>query len=141
MKSGFHLYENRMNENWIEEKKKLTLRLGCGKTPYPGRVLKVQCTRFKCTTIKQGCAFNAQVQSNYSSCTDRSSENICSSIGGAQEALGKRKRKDETQFCEFHPPTPLMLMYFFWVSFLKISPHYDQTQGSGAGFFNFQEKY
>jgi len=41
-------------------KKKLALRLGCGKTPYPGRVLKVQCTRFKCTTIKQGCAFNAK---------------------------------------------------------------------------------
>jgi hypothetical protein len=40
-----------------------------------------------------------KVRGNYSSCTSRSSENICSSSGGAH---GKRKeggaKQDETQF-------------------------------------------
>jgi len=35
----------------------------------------------------------------------------------ALEALGKRKRQDETQFCEFHPPHPFNANVLFLVSF------------------------
>jgi hypothetical protein len=62
-----------------------------------------QCTRFEC---------------NYSSCTCRSSENLCSSSEGAKErARGWRQDKlslayhKNWWFSEFHPP--LMLMYSF----------------------------
>ncbi len=40
-----------------------------------------------------------KVRGNYSSCTGRSSENICNSSGGNQEEKGKTCSKpDETQF-------------------------------------------
>jgi len=40
-----------------------------------------------------------KVRGTYSSCTGRSSENICSNSGGAQEKKGKRgSKQDETQF-------------------------------------------
>jgi hypothetical protein len=40
-------------------------------------------------------AFNARFENNYNGRPGRSSENICSSNGGAQ---GKKERQDETQF-------------------------------------------
>jgi len=87
-------------------------------------------------------AFNAQGSrwGNYSTCTCRSSENICSSSGGAQ---GKRKNGVKTgwnsvwhkKWCtsEFDS-LPWMLVHFF-AGFLKKSHSVlDQTQGSGAVF-------
>jgi len=38
---------------------------------------------------------SSRFERNYSSCTGRSSENLCSSSGGAQEK--KRERQGETQ--------------------------------------------
>jgi hypothetical protein len=56
---------------------------------------------------------------NYSSCTCRSSENICSSSGGAQEKGKDWSKPDETQFghskwciSEFEPP--LKANVLFW---------------------------
>jgi hypothetical protein len=44
-------------------------------------------------------AFNAKrFGSNYSSCTGRSSENIYSSSGGADEKGKRESKQDETQF-------------------------------------------
>ncbi len=98
--------------------------LGWGKTPVPGS--GSQSTVYKVVHLMH------KVPSNYSSCTDRRS-------GGAQEKGKDRRMK--LSFVSFTTPAPLMLMYFFfWVSFEKSHPMYDQTQGSGAGFFNFQEK-
>jgi hypothetical protein len=39
-----------------------------------------------------------KVRGNYSSCTCRSSKNICSSSGGAQEKGKRGSKHDETQF-------------------------------------------
>ncbi len=39
-----------------------------------------------------------KVRDNYSSCTCRSSENICSSNGGAQEEGKRGSKQNETQF-------------------------------------------
>jgi hypothetical protein len=39
-----------------------------------------------------------RVRGNYSSCTCSSSENICSSSGGAQEKGKRGSKQDETQF-------------------------------------------
>jgi hypothetical protein len=39
-----------------------------------------------------------KVRGNYSNCTPRSSENICSSSGGAQENGNRGSKQDETQF-------------------------------------------
>jgi len=71
----------------------------------------------------------------YSSCTCKSSENICCSSGGAQE---KRKEGVKTgwnsvwhqNWCtsEFHPPGRLM---YFFASFFKISP----GVGPNSGFW------
>jgi hypothetical protein len=55
----------------------------------------IQCTRF---------------ESNYNSCTSRSSENICNSSAGAQE----KETKDETQFTtKIGGKTSLGPSYFF----------------------------
>jgi hypothetical protein len=60
------------------------------------------------------------LERNYSSCTGRSSENLCSSSssGGASEKKKDRvklRKPSETirWFPEFHGPPPWMLMYFF----------------------------
>jgi hypothetical protein len=45
--------------------------------------LGIECTKF---------------ERNYSTCTGRSSENICNSSGGAQENSLLKKKKGETQF-------------------------------------------
>ncbi len=50
-----------------------------------------------------------KVRVNYSSCTCRSSENICSSSGGAQEKGKRGSKLDETQF-------GTKKMVHFWVS-------------------------
>ncbi len=60
---------------WYPQSKEIFI-----KSQYEMLKLSIQCTRF---------------ESNYSSCTGRSSENICSSIEGAQR---KGERGDETQF-------------------------------------------
>jgi hypothetical protein len=74
-------------------------------------------------------------ETNYSSCTVRSSENICSNSGGVQE----KGKTDETQL-----PPKLMLFWVSspvecWCTFLKLffesHPVCGQTQGSGAVFF------
>jgi hypothetical protein len=75
-----------------------------------------------------------KVRSNYSSCTCRSSENICRSSGGAREK-GKRGSK---------PPMKLNLtqkwcilkanVHFFAGLLFESHPVLDQTQGSGAVF-------
>jgi len=61
-------------------------------------------------------------ETNYSSCTVKSSENICSSSGGGQEKVKTGWNSVYHQircfFFEFHPHW--MLMYFLQV--LKISP-------------------
>jgi hypothetical protein len=70
--------------------------------------LSIECTRF---------------QTNYSSCTVRSSENICSSSGGAQEkgkTVWNSVYYQNWWFSEFHPP-PCMLMYFFAGCFFNLT--------------------
>jgi hypothetical protein len=44
------------------------------------------------------CKLMHKVRGNYSSCTVRSSENICSSSAGAQEKGKRGPKQDETQF-------------------------------------------
>jgi hypothetical protein len=64
------------------------------KSQYEMLKLSIYCTRF---------------QTNYSSCTGRSSENICRSSGGAQE----KEKTDETQFtAKIAGKTTLGVSYF-----------------------------
>ncbi len=62
---------------------------------------------------------------NHTSCTGRSSENLSSSSGGAQE-----KKKDRV-FPEFHPPLNVNVLFCRFFFNLTV---YDQTQGTGAVF-------
>ncbi len=73
-------------------------------------MLSISCTRF---------------QTKYSSFKARSSENLSSSSGGAQE-----KKKDRV-FPEFH--TPLRVNGLFTRFFFPLTV-YDQTQGTRAVF-------
>jgi hypothetical protein len=68
-----------------------------------------------------------KVRGNYSSCTCRSSENICSSSGSAQEKKERRgQNRIETQFGTksgaFLSLTPFNANVLLWRFFLKISP-------------------
>ncbi len=83
-----------------------------------------------------------KVRSNYSSCTCRNSENICSSSGGAQE---KRKEGIKTgrrnsvwhkngAFLSFTPRSSLKANVHFRRFFSESHPVLDQTQGSGPVF-------
>ncbi len=60
----------------------------------------------------------------YSSCTVRSSENICSSSRGAREK-GKTRwtlvYHQNWRFCEFHPPSNANV--FFWRFFFNLTPN------------------
>jgi len=82
---------------------------------------------------------NAKFETNYSSCTIRSSENICSSSGGAAHETRKTGWNSVYHqnwwFFEFHPP--LNANALFCRFFFESHPVYDQTQGSGAVFFFF----
>jgi hypothetical protein len=69
-----------------------------------------------------------KVRGNCSSCTCRSSENICSSSRGALEKGKTGSKPDETQFdtksgafLSLNPPHPLRLMYFFAGFFNNLS--------------------
>jgi hypothetical protein len=53
----------------------------------------------------------------------------------AVEALRKRGKQDETQFCEFQTPTPAFYANVLFLQvFFESHSMYDQTQGSGAVF-------
>jgi hypothetical protein len=74
-----------------------------------------------------------KVRINYSSCTCRSSENICKSSGGAQEKGKLGSKLDETQlgtksgaFFSLTPPPPKPNVLFS-AGFLKSHPVLDQT--------------
>ncbi len=55
------------------------------------------------------------------------------------EALRKKERQDETQFttkiAAFLSFIPGWMLKYFFAGFFESHPVYDQTQGSGAGFF------
>jgi len=77
-----------------------------------------------------------EVGGNYSSCTGRSSENICSSGRGNHEKGNRGSKQDETQlttkngaFLSFKPQSLEGCSRFFCTHFV-----WDQTQGSGAVF-------
>jgi hypothetical protein len=61
------------------------LRPGWDKIIYSGQVLRTTRTRFNAQPLNKVVHLMHKVQTNYSSCSARSSENICSSSGGTQE--------------------------------------------------------
>jgi hypothetical protein len=81
-----------------------------------------------------------KVRGNYSSCTGRSSENICNSSGGAQEKGKTCSKPDETQFGTKSGaflslnPHRLNANVLFCRFFKKSHPVLDQTQGTGTDF-------
>jgi len=70
---------------------------------------------------------------NHTSCTGRSSENLSSSTGGAQE-----KKKDRG--CSWISPPPWMLMYFF-AGFFLISPCMTKLRALVLSFPDFTDIY
>jgi hypothetical protein len=81
-----------------------------------------------------------KVRGNYSNCTCRSSEKICSSSGGAEEKGKTGSKQDETQFGTKSGAflslalRPLKANVLFCKFFFEFHPVLDQTQGSGAVF-------
>jgi hypothetical protein len=80
-----------------------------------------------------------KVRGKYSSCTCRSSENICSSNGGAQEKGKRGSKQNETQvwhkkWCISEFDLPLKANVLFCRVFFESPPVSDQTQGFGAVF-------
>ncbi len=74
-----------------------------------------------------------RVRGNYSSCICRSSENICSISGGAQEKGKTGSKHVETQFGT-KSGAFLSLMYFFAVLVL-VSPDFGTNSGFGCCVF------
>jgi hypothetical protein len=79
-----------------------------------------------------------KVRGNYNSCTCRSSENICSSSGDAQEKGKRGSNMLELRLAQktvhFSVPPPLKANVHFCRVFFESHPVLDQTQGSGAVF-------
>jgi hypothetical protein len=120
---------------------------------HPLTPFSVKSAKYKEFLIKSGCEMlklsiscTRWFESNFSSCTGRSSENICSTTSGG---LMKKEREVSTQD-EIQFTTPKKKWCFFWVylplnakcTFLQVffcfesHPVLDQTPGgSGAGIF------
>jgi hypothetical protein len=79
-----------------------------------------------------------KVRANYSSCTSRNSENICSSSSGSAHEKGKAGSKpDQTQFgCISEFDTQLKANVLFCRFFSKSHPVLDQTQQATGAVFS-----